>query len=95
MDDEINESFDELSEMDDDETLQKALLRSTFDVLLRQLDVLESAIIRNDADVENIKSQLNLVSQTLKYIQNIIYSLTINNSRTLVTINKSVDGLKK
>ena len=95
MDDEINESFDELSEMDDDETLQKALLRSTFYVLLRQLDVLESAIIRNDADVENIKSQLNLVSQTLKYIQNIIYSLTINNSRTLVTINKSVDGLKK
>ena len=75
MDDEINESFDELSEMDDDETLQKALLRSTFYVLLRQLDVLESAIIRNDADVENIKSQLNLVSQTLKYIQNIIYSL--------------------
>ena len=80
MDDEINESFDELSEMDDDETLQKALLRSTFYVLLRRLDVLESAIIRNDADVENIKSQLNLVSQTLKYIQNIIYSLTINNS---------------
>ena len=75
MDDEIDESFDELSEMDDDETLQKALLRSTFYVLLRQLDVLESAIIRNDADVENIKSQLNLVSQTLKYIQNIIYSL--------------------
>ena len=61
--------------MDDDETLQKALLRSTFYVLLRQLDVLESAIIRNDADVENIKSQLNLVSQTLKYIQNITYSL--------------------
>ena len=75
MDDEIDESFDELCEMDDDETLQKALLRSTFYVLLRQLDVLESAIIRNDADVENIKSQLNLVSQTLKYIQNIIYSL--------------------
>ena len=61
--------------MDDDQTLQKALLRSTFDVLLRQLDVLKSAIMEDDADVENIKSQLNLVSQTLKYIQNIIYSL--------------------